>query len=315
MLCAKCNSILRKHGFNQNRVQRFRCSVCLKVYLAPCPRPFGKMKLPTKKGLACLQSLLEGMSIRSTERITGIHRDTILDLLTTAGTKCEQLLNNRICKVPVIEVQADEVWCFVKMKERTKLSQSITDDHIGTAYTFIALESKSKLILAWHLGQRTYDDTEIFTNKIDYATSGHFQICTDGFKPYRTAIDSTLGTRVDFGQVVKTFKAGFKSQTSTDQRRYSPTKIFSIGRFNVIGVPQNISTSHIERFNLTLRMQVRRFTRLTNAFSKKWENLHSALALYFAYYNFCRKHSSIKCTPAMAAGLTDHAWSIEELLS
>lgn len=314
MLCTACDLILRKYGHNSEGIQRYRCSNCKKVYLPPQKKLLDNMLLNKKKAIGCLHSLLEGMSIRSTERITGTHRDTILSLISIAGRKCDTLLTNKIHKLKVSEVQADEIWCFIQMKERTKKIKGITDNTVGSAYTFIALESNTKLVLAWHLGVRSDDDTKTFTNKIDYATDGHFQICTDGFTPYKTAIPNALGTRVDFGQVVKTFKAGYKSQTS-NQRRYSPTKVLRIGKFHVIGVPKNISTSHIERFNLTLRMSIRRFTRLTNAFSKKWENLHSALALYFAYYNFCRIHSTIKCTPAMAAGLTDHAWTIEELLS
>lgn len=315
MLCITCNFILRKYGHNSKGIQRYRCSNCKKIYLPPQKKLLNQMLLNKKKAIGCLHSLLEGMSIRSTERITGTHRDTILNLIEVAGRKCDQLLVDKIFKIKVSEVQADEVWCFVGMKEATKKAKGIASDTIGSVYTFIALESHTKLVLAWHLGIRSLEDTEAFTYKIDYATDGHFQICTDGFTPYKTAIPNTLGNRVDFGQLVKTFKAGFKSQSPSGERRYSASKVFKMGKFCVIGNPKNISTSHVERFNLTLRMSIRRFTRLTNAFSKKWSNLYSALALYIAYYNFCRIHSSIKCTPAMAAGLTDHVWTIEELLS
>lgn len=314
MLCSTCNLILRKYGHNSKGIQRYRCINCKKIYLPPQNKLLDNMTLNKKKAFGCLHSLLEGMSIRSTERITGVHRDTILSLISIAGHRCDSLLIDKIHKLKVTEVQADEIWCFVQMKERTKKIKGIVSDTIGSVYTFIALESYTKLVLAWHLGVRSDYDTEAFTNKIDYATNGHFQICTDGFTPYKTAIPKALGTRVDFGQLVKTFKTGYKSQSPTGERRYSASKVFKINKIYVVGNPTNISTSYIERFNLTLRMSIRRFTRLTNAFSKKWGNLYSALALYIAYYNFCRIHSSIKCTPAMAAGITDHAWTIEELL-
>lgn len=316
MICQNCNLILRKFGFNTKGIQRLRCSHCQKIYLAPHKKPFNEMKIPVRKGISVLYSLLEGMSIRSTERITGVHRDTILDLLLIAGSKCERLLEKKIHKVPVKEVQADELWGFVFCKERHKKIKNINSDDIGTFYTFVAIERYSKLVLSWHLGKRSKDDTEIFTEKLERATSGRFQITTDGFNAYKDAVVYSLGTRVDFAQLNKSFHPSYKSQSPQGERRYSPPSLLRIGKIKVIGRPfeDKICTSHIERYNLTIRMSVRRLTRLTNAFSKKKENLRAALALYFAYYNFCRIHSSIRCTPAMEAGITNHVWKIEELL-
>jgi IS1 family transposase len=311
MLCSKCVCLVNKYGFNSNNIQRYRCPICLKIYLAPHSKLFDNMKIPTKKGLSVLHGLLEGLSIRSTERITGIHRDTILDLLVIAGKKCQVLFDKYISRVPVKDVQADEIWCFVFCKERTKNLNYKNVEEFGDAYTFVAMERTTKLILAWHLGKRTTEDTEIFTEKLEKATTGNFQITTDGFSPYRDAISYSLGTRVSFAQIIKEFKGN-----KTPERKYSPSKITKIGIYTVIGNPNRklICTSHIERQNLTMRMQIRRFTRLTNAFSKKWENLHAALALYFAYYNFCRIHSTIRCTPAMESRITNHIWKIEDLL-
>ena len=311
MLCKICNSILRKNGFNSNKIQKYKCVYCRKIYLAPQEKLFDEMRIAPKRGISVLYSLLEGLSIRSTERITNIHRDTILDLLVKAGNKCARLLENKIQKVPVDQVQADEIWGFVYCKQKTKKLVYPSFDDFGDAYTFVALERETKLILTWHLGKRTKEDTEIFINKLDKATYGKFQITTDGFESYPDAISSILGTRVSFAQVIKEIKY----QKNPDHK-YSPSKVLKLTFRSRFGDPDRdyISTSHVERHNLTMRMSIRRLTRLTNAFSKKLENLRAALALYFAYYNFCRIHSTIKTTPAIAAGITNHVWTIKELL-
>ena len=175
----------------------------------------------------------------------------------------------------------------------------------------MAIERTSKLILAWHLGRRTAEDTELFTEKLDQATSGRFQLTTDGFAAYPDAVHYSLGTRVDFAQLVKVYAA-----PRDPDERYSPASVVNavpVPRWGTLD-PQSICTSHVERQNLTMRMQLRRLTRLTNAFSKKWENLKVALAVYFAHYNFLRVHSTLRVTPAMEAALSDHVWSWGELL-
>ena len=263
------------------------------------------------RALACLELLLEGLSIRSTERITGIHRDTILKLLGVVGNKCQSLFDKKISSIPVREIQADEIWSFVFCKEKHKKANHIKSDKVGDAYCFVAMDRNTKLIVAWHLGRRTTEDTEIFTEKLNQATTGRFQLTTDGMEAYPDAVSLSLGTRVDYAQVIKTY------QYAQTDRKYSPsTKTLNITKRKVIGKPKlsRATTSHIERQNLTMRMTIRRLTRLTNAYSKKWENLNHALAIYFAYYNFCRSHSSIRCTPAMAAKVTNHIWELEELL-
>ena len=269
--------------------------------------------LPIDKALLVLQLLVEGNSVRSTERITGIHRDTILRLLVTVGEHCETLMAELIRDVPVSEVQADEIWCFVEMKEKTKKRNGKGEDEtIGDAYTFVAIERTTKLVLAFHLGRRTNADTQIFTDKLDDATSGHFQINTDGFVPYREAIVGTLGNRVDFAQIVKIF-----GTPEGDERRYSPPEVIEMRKTAVHGQPNmdTATTAHVERQNLTMRMSMRRFTRLTNGFSKKWVNLYAMLCLHYAHYNFCRVHQTLRVTPAMEAGLTNHIWSLKEMLN
>jgi IS1 family transposase len=212
--------------------------------------------------------------------------------------------------VPVKEIQADEIWSFIGKKE--KALQRKDDPTFGDAYCFVGIERNSKLVLAWHLGRRTSRDAEAFTEKLNEAASGKFQITTDGFKGYIDAVSRSLGTRVDFAQLIKVYAA-----TPEGERRYSPAEVVAMEVVPIIGRPdpKKICTSHVERQNLTMRMQIRRFTRLTNGFSKKWENHYAMLALYFAYYNFVRIHSTIRVTPAMEAGLTDHVWTLKELLT
>jgi len=265
---------------------------------------------PWEKALLAIQLLLEGNSILSTERITGLNKNTIMKALVLAGEKCEKVSEETVRNVPVSEIQADEIWSFIGKKE--KRVRDGDDATMGDAYCFTAIERTSKLIVAWHLGRRTARDTEAFTEKINEATAGNFQITTDGFKAYVDAVHMSLGTRVDFAQLIKVYAA-----SPEGEHRYSPSEVISTEVVPVIGNPDpsKICTSHVERQNLTMRMQIRRFTRLTNAFSKKWENHYAALSLYFAYYNFVRIHSSIRVTPAMEAGITDHVWTIEEMLS
>jgi len=269
------------------------------------------MRLSVEKAVMVLSLLVEGCSVRSVERVTGVHRDTILDLLVLVGSRCERLLETRIKNIAVKDVQADEVWGWVAMKEKTKKAKGIENDNIGDAYCFIAIERDTKLVLAWHLGRRSAEDTMIFTEKLNEATQGRFQLTTDGFKAYMYAVSYSLGTRVDFAQLVKVYAA----QREREQR-YSPAEVVETIRQIQIGDPEyhRICTSHIERQNLTVRMAMRRMTRLTNGFSRKWENLKAAYALYFAWYNFVRVHSTLRVTPAMESGITGHVWTIEELL-
>ena len=318
MNCPACNTPANKFGKDRNDLQRFRCPICKKTFLEPHQRPLGEMRLPLEKAVAVIQQLVEGSSIRSTERITGVEKRTILSLLELVGQRCEKLMNDRIHGLKVKEVACDEIWGYVGMKKRTKEQKArkgYVDPQAGDAWCFIALERYTKLILAWHLGRRTAVDTVAFTDKIAWATKDKesFQINTDGFSPYRDAIAHSLGARyVDFAQVVKIYKSNTDKET-----RYSPGEYVTCDKSLVLGHPdmKRASTSHVERQNLTVRMTMRRMTRLTNAFSKKWANLKWAYALQFAYYNFCRIHQTLRMTPAMKAGITDHIWELEELLS
>jgi IS1 family transposase len=268
------------------------------------------MILAEEKAVSVLQHLVEGCSVRTTSRITGVHPRTILNLLSLAGDRFERLMTQRIHGLRVKDVQCDELWGYVGMKEKTKTKRG--KDTLGDAWTFVGIERYSKLVLAWHLGRRTEKDTVKFTEKLAAATDGSFQITTDGFGPYKDAVVLSLGAQgVNFAQLVKLYAANPESDT-----RYSPADCIDAKAVPVFGTPDlsKISTSHAERQNLTMRMQMRRLTRLTDAFSKKWEKLYAMLASYFAWYNFVRVHQTLRVTPAMEAGITDHVWEIRELL-
>jgi IS1 family transposase len=271
------------------------------------------MTIPEEKALLALRMLLEGCSIRSVERTTELHRDTILKLLVLAGEKCERIMGKLIVNVPVKDVECDEIWGFVQKEEGHKKPAEANDYTIGDQYCFVAIERNSKLILNFALGRRDKATTDIFIEGLRHATAHQsFQVTTDGFPAYANSIPDTLGDRVTFAQLIKVYKAG-----SEGEARYSPAEVASVEVVRVLGQPnpELICTSIVERQNLTIRMQMRRLTRLTNGFSKKWDNLWSAYCLHFAYYNFCWIHRSIRVTPAMEAGIAAHPWSIRELLS
>lgn len=312
MTCHNCKIEAVKAGKDRKGNQRFRCNKCKRRFQPERERLLGNMNISEEKALLSLQLLLEGMSLRSVERTTGVSMHTLLSLLELAGERCEKLMTQRIKSVAVKDVEADEIWAFVGCKNRHKLNKGIADPKVGDAYTFVGIERNTKLILAWHLGERDMTNTEAFTEKLHEATSGCFQLTTDGFGPYANAVSYSLGTRVDYAMLIKVYGAN-----PDGEQRYSPPVVVETATKIMIGDPDpsRICTSIVERSNLSIRTSVRRLTRLTNAFSKKWDNLKSALALYFAYYNFCRIHSSIRCTPAMESGLTAHVWSLRDLLA
>lgn len=315
MNCQTCNAPAKKFGKDRHGNQRYRCLACGKTFTEQKPRLLGDMILAEDKVLSVIHHLVEGCSIRSTERITGVHRDTVSKLLEQVGLRCEVMMYERIKAISVKEVQCDEIWGFIGMKEKTKKRQGRDDENdLGDSYTFVGMERHTKLVLAWHLGRRTVEDTVAFTEKLAHATADHsFDIYTDGFTPYRDAIVYSLGAKkVHFAQLIKQY-----GRPIDDDHRYSPSEVIGVERLAIYGEPalDLVCTSHIERQNLTMRMQMRRLTRLTNGFSKKWRMLKASLALYFAYYNFCRVHKTLRVTPAMEAGLTDHVWTLKELLS
>jgi IS1 family transposase len=257
---------------------------------------------------------VEGTSVRATSRLCGVEPNTVLAMLKLAGENCERIMGQKVRNVKVADVQADEIWGFVQKKEAHKRPAEAHDNSIGDAYTFVAIERDSKLVLNFALGRRDTATTQEFIEGLrDAIAPGTFQISTDGFGPYVPAIDDTLGHRVDYAQIIK----AYGNNDVEGQRRYSPPEVIDIQRKVIIGNPDQakICTSHVERSNLTMRMHMRRLTRLTNAFSKKWENLWAMLCLYFCWYNFVRIHQTLRVTPAMAAGIADTVWDLENLIS
>jgi transposase-like protein/IS1 family transposase len=312
MTCHYCRTTCKRFGKHRNGLQRFRCNQCSKTFTEDHNSPLDDMRLPLDKAVSILKLLVEGMSVRSVERVTGVHRDTILRLLVLAGERCERMMQRKIEHLTVQDVEADEIWGFVQKKEGHKWPHEEHAQEIGDAYCFVAMERNTKLVLAYHVGKRDRVATEAFLTKLRSATSEQrFQFTTDGFKPYVQGVDLVLSDRVDFAQLIKVY-----SSSREGEQRYSPGEVVEAVPVRICGNPnpKRICTSHIERQNLSIRMGMRRMTRLSNAFSKKWENLQAAYSLWFAFYNFCRVHKTLRVTPAMEAGIASHQWSITELL-
>ena len=257
--------------------------------------------LPHQKQLAVLGALVEGCSIRSVERMTGIHRDTIMRLGARVGEGCAVLLDETMRDLACPRLELDELWAFVGKKQRHVRS---TDDRsrVGDVWTWVAIDSDTKLVPTFMTGKRDANTADAFIK----------DLAADGFRAYVAPIADAFGTTgVDYAQLHKTYEA-----EPIGPGRYSPPKVTGTDKTPIFGFPieELVSTSYVERQNLTMRMGIRRFTRLTNAHSKKLENHGAAVALHFAHYNFVRTHQSIRCTPAMAAGVTSTVWTMEKLL-
>jgi IS1 family transposase len=263
--------------------------------------------LPLEKQIQIVNALVEGNSIRSTARMIGVEHKTVMRVLLRVGKKCQRLLDERMRGIRCRNVQVDEIWTFVGKKEK-HLNGLDNRLLVGDQYVFVAMDAESKLIPSFRIGKRDAENAWHFMQELSTRLSGRFQLTTDGFRPYYPAVEDAFGTDVDYAMLVKMY-----GEAEPDTR-YSPGEIVNARPIPVSGNPKPwlISTSHIERQNLTIRMQLRRFTRLTNAFSKKLENLKAALSLHFAWYNFCRIHSSLRVTPAMAAGISTHVWDFAE---
>lgn len=267
--------------------------------------------LPLEKQVQIVSALTEGCSIRATERLTGVHRDTIMRLGVRIGQGCSEIHDRLFCNVSVPLIEMDEIWSYVGKKQRRITPDDGADK--GDQYIFTALDSIHKALLCYRVGKRDKENTIAFVSDLRSRIINRPQISSDGFPAYPDAVEQAFGNDVNYGQIVKQY-VGEPSITAA--RRYSPGVVIGVRRETIAGKPvkANISTSMVERSNLTLRMQSRRFTRLSNGFSKKLENHKAAVSLFIAHYNLCRPHETIRCTPAMSLGLTDHIWSIGELI-
>lgn len=268
-------------------------------------------RLSIERQSQIISSLVEGNSIRSTERMTHTHRDTIMRLLVSVGEKCSEIMDMNMRNLSCQRIQVDEIWTYVQKKQR---HLSIKDDpsRVGDQWTFVALDPETKIVPTYRIGKRDLQTAIPFLSDLEERLVNRIQLSSDALAAYVEATEQAFGSNVDYGRIVKIYEAD-----PTRNSRYSPPHIVNAERAVISGQPiqKYISTSIVERQNLTMRMSIRRFTRLTNAFSKKLENLQAAVALHFAHYNFVRIHSSLKCTPAMEAGITNQIWSIRDLIS
>lgn len=267
--------------------------------------------LSLEKKIQILNCLVEGNSIRSVERMTGVHRDTIMRLAVSVGSVCRKVLDDKLVNLHAEQVECDEIWCYVGKKQK-RVTWADNQREIGDQYVFVAMDANTKLVPSFVVGKRNGENALELMRDLQFRINNRFQLTTDGYQPYVEAVERTFGRNIDFSQLVKVYSGDEKTRA-----RYSPSDFVASFPTPIMGDPnpERISTSYIERQNLTMRMQMRRFTRLTNAFSKKLANLKAAVALHFAHYNFMRVHRSLRVTPAMEAGITDHVWSWGELLS
>jgi len=310
--CHNCQTACRKFGKHRNGLQRFRCDQCRKTFTEDHATPLDSMRLPMDKATAILKLMVEGMSVRSIERITGVHRDTILRLLLLSTEKITAKLRHEFENLVINRIQVDELHCFVQKRERrVSIEES---DEVGEQYTYIGMDADTKLVFSWLTGKRSTVNTITFMRDLYSRTAWglHPQLTSDGWGPYRLAVAATFRDSVDFAQLQKVY-----GPSSPGRAGYAPPRFRESVKRVVTGNPdrRHISTSYIERQNLTLRMMSRRFTRLTNAFSKSLKHLKAAITLHFAYYNFCRIHQTLRTTPAMAASLTNHVWTVAELIN
>lgn len=268
-------------------------------------------KLPKEKRVQILQMLCEGSSMRSVSRIVGVSINTVTKLLVAAGRACTAYHEAHVRNVKAKKVQCDEIWAFCYSKAKNTPDEKKADG-AGDVWTWTALDANSKLIISYLVGNRDAECAMLLMDDLRSRLDNRVQLTTDGHRAYLEAVEGTFGEDTDYAQLVKVY-----GEVAENQKRYSPAECIGTKKTKVTGNPdpESISTSFVERQNLNIRMGVRRFTRLTNAFSKKLENHFYMLAIYFMFYNFVRIHKSLKVTPAMAVGLTERLWDMEDIVN
>ena len=287
----------------------------LAIILTSCPRKhiisFRMNKLNNERRAQVVAALVEGNSIRSTVRMTGVAKNTIVKLLAELGTACanyqDEVFRNLNCK----RIQCDEIWSFCHAKAKNVPEEKRGVLGFGDVWTWVAIDADTKLVPCWHVGRRDGRAAYEFIKDLESRLANRVQLTTDGHKPYLEAVEAAFGSEVDYAMLVKIYG---KPQ---EEIRYSPAQCLGTQTLEVVGAPDpaHVSTSYVERQNLTMRMSMRRFTRLTNGFSKKLDNHRHAIALHYMYYNFCRIHKTLRCTPAMAAGVSKTLWEISDIVA
>lgn len=270
-------------------------------------------RLNTQERARIIGCLVEGNSIRATCRLTGAAKGTVIKLLANAGAACKRYHDQHVFMVQSQRVQCDEIWSFCYAKEKNIPADMRGVFGIGDVWTWTALCADTKLIINYRVDNRDEIAAKHFIDDLCKRLANRVQLTTDGLRAYLVAVPDAFGTAIDYGMLIKIYSNPPKG--GGPARRYSPGECCGAKRKKIIGKPSRamISTSYVEHQNLTMRMSMRRFTRLTNAFSKKIENLSHAVALHFMFYNYGRIHQTLRVTPAMESGLTDHVWSLEEI--
>jgi IS1 family transposase len=269
-------------------------------------------KLSTEKRRQVVAALVEGNGIRATVRMTGVSKNTIAKLLVELGAACSEYLDKALVKLNCKRIQCDEIWSFCYAKEKNLPEELRGKFGYGDVWTWVAIDADTKLIVSWLVGDRDAGTAYGFIQDLAKRLKNRVQLTTDGHRFYLSAIEDTFGSEIDYAMLVKMYGSDGEAET-----RYSPAQCIGCREVTISGRPdpKHISTSYIERQNLTMRMHMRRFTRLTNAHSKKVENHIASIAIHYMHYNFCRVHESLRVTPAMEAEMSDHVWSIEEMIA
>lgn len=270
-------------------------------------------RLSIQKKTQIIQLLVEGNSLRATSRIADVAFNTVLKFLPQVGSACMNFHNETVKGVKCKRLQADEIWSFIQCKDKHATPEK-KEAGMGDAWTWVGIDADTKLVVSWFVGNRSAETAIVFMEDLASRITNRVQLTTDGHSAYLEAVTNSFGSQIDFAQLVKVYGSSSDSNSPTE-RKYSPSKLKSINKIPICGNPDedHVSTSFVERQNLTMRMHMRRFTRLTNAFSKKLENHMHAIALHFVYYNFVKQHKSLRITPAMAAGITKRFMTIEDI--
>lgn len=275
-------------------------------------------KLSTEKRAQILHCIVEGNSLRATARLTNTAINTVVNLMIDAGKACSDYQDKVMRGLKCQRLQCDEIWSFCGCKEKNVTPEKKAKGE-GDVWTWTAIDAQTKLVPCWYIGTRDASAAYHFIHDLAARLASRVQLTTDGLKAYLSAVEDAFGADIDYAQLIKIYGVGIGPNIVNNHGdiRYSPAQCMGSRRAVVSGKPEreHISTSMVERQNLTMRMGMRRFTRLTNAFSKKLENLEHNVALYFMHYNFCRIHTTLRVTPAMEAGIADHVWTLEEVVA